>query len=178
MSLLKTAKRGHPIIRKKALKLSIEDVLSFDTQRLIDDMIETMRDCSAVGIAANQVYSDKRIIIVEARGDNPSYADKDRIPLTVLINPEVTENGEEIEEDWEGCLTLPDFRGKVPRAKTVRVVALSGSGENIELEAEGFLARVIQHEIDHINGFVFPDKMPDLSTLTYHSEWEKYWRDF
>ncbi len=176
MSLLKAAKLGHPIIRKKTKKISIEDLISSDIQRLIDDMIETMRDNAAVGIAANQVYSDKSVVIIEVRGDNPRYADKDKIPLTVFVNPEITEYGEEIEEEWEGCLTLPDFRGKVPRAKKVKVVAFNRYGEKFEIVAEGFLARVIQHEVDHINGMVYADKMSDLSTLTYLSEWEKYWK--
>ena len=176
MSLLKTAKLGHPIIRKKTKKISIEDLMSPETQQLIDDMIETMRDYAAVGIAANQVYSDKSIVIIEVRGDNPRYTDKDRILLTVFVNPEITEYGEEIEEDWEGCLTLPDLRGRVPRAKTVKVVALNRHGEKFEILAEGFLARIIQHEVDHMNGVVYADRMSDLSTLTYLSEWEKYWK--
>lgn len=177
MSLLKIARLGHPIIREKTRKLSVEDLMSSETQGLIDDMIETMRDNMAVGIAANQVHSNKSVIIIEVRGDNPRYADKDNIPLTVLVNPEIIEYGEEIEEGWEGCLTLPDLRGKVPRPKTVKVIALSRQGKNIELVAEGFLARVIQHEIDHVNGEVYTDKMLDLSTFTFLAEWEKYWKD-
>ena len=99
------------------------------------------------------------------------------MPLSVLINPRIVPIGDETEEDWEGCLSIPDLRGRVPRYSNVRVTALDREGEELDFIASGFHARVIQHEVDHLRGHVYPDRMPDLSTLTYLTELSRYWSD-
>ena len=106
---------------------------------------------------------------------NPRYPDAPAIPLMVLVNPVVTPLGEEIEEGWEGCLSVPDMRGRVPRSTAVRLECLDRDGQKVDLVAKDFFARVIQHETDHLDGIVYLDRMRDLSTLTHLAEWSKYW---
>ncbi len=174
MSILKVARLGHPVLRRVAEELALEQISSPHLQKLIDDMIETMKEYDGVGLAAVQVHESKQIAVLEV-ADNPRYPDKPRVPLTVLINPDMTPLSEEIEEDWEGCLSIPELRGKVPRHKTIRVQARDRDGKPLDLIASGFHARVIQHEWDHLHGKVFLDRMRDLSTLTYLHELARYW---
>lgn len=175
MSKLKLARLGHPKIRSGAQPLAPSELRSAKTQRLIDDMIETMRDADGVGIAAPQVHVAKQIAVIEVAGNNPRYPNQSAIPLTVLVNPQIIPHSEDTEEGWEGCLSVPDLRGRVPRWRTIGVKALDRDGTTLELEASSFFARVIQHEVDHLNGQVFLDRLPDLSTLTHLREYEKYW---
>ena len=137
-------------------------------------MVETMREYDGVGLAADQVHESKQLAVLEV-AENPRYPEKPKVPLTVLINPKVTPLTEEMEDDWEGCLSIPDMRGKVPRYKSVRVQALYRSGKELSFIANDFHARVIQHEWDHLNGKVYLDRMPDLSTLTFLTEFARYW---
>ena len=175
MSLLKIARLGHPKIRCGAAPVTKEELSLASTQGLIDDMIETMRDANGVGLAAPQVHVSKQIIIIEVSPDNPRYPNQIAVPLTVLINPQILSHSEETEDDWEGCLSVPDLRGCVPRWSSVQVTGLDRNGNLLELESKGFLARVIQHEVDHLNGHVFLDRLSDLQTLTHLREYEKYW---
>ena len=143
-------------------------------QRFIDDMVETMREYNGAGLAANQVHTPVQIAVLEVHG-NPRYPDAPAIPLTVLINPVVTLLGAEREEGWEGCLSIPDMRGMVPRHVALRLDAYDRTGERWSVVAKEFFARVIQRETDHLNGFLYVDRMKDLSTLTHLAEWSKYW---
>ena len=174
MAILKVARLGHPVLRQQALPLSLEELRSPDTQRLIDDMVETMREYNGAGLAAPQVHVLKQICVIEVHG-NPRYPDAPAIPLTVLINPVVTPLTEEMESGWEGCLSVPDMRGIVPRFGAVRLEAWDREGGRIDVVAKEFFARVIQHETDHLNGVVYLDRMRDFSTLTHLAEWNKYW---
>jgi peptide deformylase len=140
-----------------------------DMQKLIDDMIETMAEYYGVGLAAPQVHESLAIAVIESRGPRGD------IPLTVLVNPDVTVLDEQLIEDWEGCLSIPDFRGRVPRWRRLRVDALDRTGKKIQLTAEGFFARVIQHEFDHLMGKVYLDRMRDLKTLSHLAEFQRYW---
>ena len=137
-------------------------------------MIETMREYNGAGLAAPQVHVLKQICVIEVHG-NPRYPDAPAIPLTVLINPVVTPLTEETEDGWEGCLSVPDMRGIVPRATSVRLEALDREGHPIDVVAKEFFARVIQHETDHLHGRVYLDRMRDFSTLTHLAEWNRYW---
>lgn len=168
--ILEVAKLGNPILREKSLPVSEEELRSPEIQKLIDDMIETMRDHSGVGLAANQVHVAKRILVLESAGAHPRYPEAPLVPLQVLVNHEIIEASEEMVEDWEGCLSLPDLRGKVPRHRTIKIRALDREGRKLEFTAEDFHARVIQHEGDHLNGLVFLDRMTDLSSLAFISE--------
>jgi len=169
MSILKVSRLGHPVLRMESKRVSPETLASPVIQTLIDNMMETMVEYYGVGLAAPQVHESLAIAVIEshgARGD---------IPMTVIVNPEVTVLDEELIEDWEGCLSIPDFRGRVPRWRKLRVDALDRKGRKIQITAEGFFARVIQHEFDHLMGHVYLDRMPNLKTLSHLAEFQRYW---
>jgi peptide deformylase len=174
MSILKVARLGNPVLRQPTLPVSERELQSDATQKLIDDMIETMREYDGVGLAADQVHESRQIAVLEVN-DNPRYPHKAKIPLSVLINPKITPLTEALEEDWEGCLSVPDLRGKVPRYKSVQVQAWDRNGTELSFVANDFHARVIQHEWDHLNGKVYLDRMRDFSTLTFVTEFVRYW---
>jgi peptide deformylase len=174
MAILKVARLGHPVLRQRAELVPVEAIGAPDVQRLIDDMIETMREYSGAGLAAPQVHASKRIAVIEVLG-NPRYPDAPSIPLTVLVNPVVTPVTEEMDEGWEGCLSVPDMRGVVPRYTAVRLQAHDREGQPIDLIAKEFFARVIQHETDHLDGIVYVDRMRDLRTLSHIAEWQRHW---
>ncbi|MGB0908975.1 MAG: peptide deformylase [Nitrospirales bacterium] len=175
MSLLKIARLGHPAIRTGGEIVNAGDCAHSDFQELLDDMVETMRDADGVGLAAPQVHMPHRAIVLEVDSQNPRYPGYSTIPLTILINPQIVEHSSETLEDWEGCLSVPDLRGCVPRWRSILVQAIDRQGGSIEFGAEGFFARVLQHEIDHLHGKVFLDRLPDLSTLTHLREYQQYW---
>lgn len=174
MAILKVARLGHPVLRKLTAPLEPSELRTPATQKFIDDMIETMKEYDGVGLAADQVHESKQIAVLEV-SDNPRYPQKPRVPLTVLINPRITPLTSELEEDWEGCLSIPDLRGRVPRYKSIRVEAFDRGGNKLDFVAADFHARVIQHEFDHLNGKVYLDRMRDLSTLTYLQEFARHW---
>jgi len=176
VSLLKITRLGHPKIRQGTEPVSSEELHSQTIQRLIDDMVETMRDANGVGIAAPQVHVSKQIIAIEVSTENPRYPNHPAVPLMVLLNPMIMNHAETTVEEWEGCLSVPDLRGLVPRWTRVKISGLDRHGQGVELETEGFFARVIQHEVDHLNGKVFLDRLPDLKTLTHLREYEKFWK--
>jgi peptide deformylase len=174
MAILKVARLGHPVLRQLAAPVPLGRIRSAETQRLIDDMVETMREYNGAGLAAPQVHVLQQICVIEVHG-NPRYPDAPAIPLTVLINPVVTTLTDETEDGWEGCLSVPDMRGIVPRAASVRLEALDREGNPVDVVAKEFFARVIQHETDHLHGRVYLDRMRDFSTLTHLAEWNRYW---
>src|SRR3984893_11203584 len=174
MAILKVARLGHPILRQLAAAVPIGEIRSAGTQRLIDDMIETMREYNGAGLAAPQVHELRQICVIEVHG-NPRYPDAPAIPLTVLINPVVTPLTEEMEDGWEGCLSVPDMRGVVPRFGSVRLEAFDREASRIDVVAKEFFARVIQHETDHLHGRVYLDRMRDFTTLSHLAEWNRYW---
>jgi len=174
MAILKVARLGHPVLRQQAERVAPADIQSVHVQRLIDDMIETMHEYDGAGLAANQVHVPRQIAVIEV-AKNPRYPDAPEIPLTVLINPMVTPTSEEIEEGWEGCLSVPDMRGVVPRYTAVRLECLDRQGKPVDLVAKDFFARVIQHETDHLNGIVYVDRIRDMRTLSHIAEWQRHW---
>jgi peptide deformylase len=174
MAILKVARLGHPVLRQRAEPVSVDALRSAEVQRLIDDMIETMREYDGAGLAATQVHTLKQVAVIEVQA-NPRYPQAPHIPLTVIVNPVVTPLTDESEEDWEGCLSVPDMRGMVPRYTAVRLECLDRSGQPMSIVAKDFFARVIQHETDHLNGFVYLDRMRDLATLSHIAEWQKHW---
>ncbi len=160
---------GHPVLRTSARRLEPSEITTPVIQRLIDDMFETMREYDGVGLAAPQIHEDLRLFV--AGVDDPDVG----LPTVTMINPEVEAIGVESEEDWEGCLSIPDIRGKVPRAREVRVRALDRHGATQSFTAKGLPARVIQHETDHLDGVLFVDRMTSLETLTFIPEYDRYW---
>ncbi len=174
MAVLKIAKLGNPVLRKISEKVAVEELSTPSIQTFIDDLVETMRVEDGVGLAAPQVSVSKQIIAVGSE-TNSRYPDAPVLPLLVLVNPVFTFLSNETEVGWEGCLSLDNLRGKVRRSCRVSVKGLDRNGKPITLDAEGFLAVVLQHEIDHLNGKVFLDRMDDFSTLTHLHEFEKFW---
>src|SRR3954469_23657089 len=172
MSILKVARMGHPVLRTKARALARGELKSAVIQKLIDDMIDTMTEYHGVGLAAPQVHEGLRIFVasLDAGDDREQQAEPH-----VIINPEISEVGNDIVEEWEGCLSIPDVRGRVPRAREIKVRAYDRKGERIELRAHDFPARVIQHETDHLDGVLFFDRMKTFESLTFLDEYSRYW---
>jgi peptide deformylase len=176
MSLLKVAKLGNPVLRKIAKQVNLKDLADQkgQLQCFIDDMIETMRKEGGVGLAAPQVNRSLQIVVLEYE-NNDRYPGESSIPVTVLVNPLLLDYDEEKILGWESCLSLVDFRGLVPRSTSVMLKAYDRKGNKIEKRATGFEAVVLQHEIDHLNGKVFLDRMEDLTQLAYQEEFEEFW---
>ena len=170
--ILKVARIGHPVIRAPAREVPPERVGSPEIQRLIDDMIETMHEYDGVGVAAPQVHVSMRLAVLEV----PASDDRAReaVPLMAIVNPKLTPVGDEKVPGWEGCLSVPDLRGVVRRHRRVRLTALDRRGEPIQVEAEGFLARVLQHECDHLDGNVYLDRMEGLRSLSFLREFQRF----
>jgi len=168
---------GHPVLRDRARVLSPSDVRTPELQRLIDDMIDTMAEYQGIGLAAPQVYEGLRLFVAGSEPGAPlgDMADGARMPLITLINPEIAPAGRGVELDWEGCLSIPDIRGQVPRARDITVRGLDRDGRPVEFRASGFPARVIQHETDHLDGVLFFDRMTSFETLTFLEEFQRYW---
>lgn len=172
MAILKVAQLGHPVLRHPAEPVPKDMIGRRGLEKLIEDMVETLREYEGVGLAAPQVHHSVQLVVVEFRGDK---AGREKIPLTVLLNPRIVEASEEEVSDWEGCLSMGDLRGLVPRARSVVVEALDRKGQTVTVRAEDFLARILQHEIDHLNATVFLDRMPDLRYLSFSREFARYW---
>lgn len=174
MAILKIARMGHPVLARRAD--TVKDPTSPEIRRLVADMVETMIDANGAGIAAPQVHVPLRLVVFQApetRSD-PGLSEAERYdhtaPLTVLINPEleIIDTGEE--GGWEGCLSIPGLRGFVERPAHVRYRGIDAHGKEIERTAKGFHARVVQHELDHLDGVLYPQRMRDLSKLIFESE--------
>ena len=161
---------GHPVLRERARPVDKSDLRSAAFQKLIDDMIETMHEYHGVGLAAPQVHEDLRIFVALLDEDPDAKSE-----AAVIINPEIVPNGAEIEEGWEGCLSIPDIRGMVPRYTDIRLKALDRAGRAIELPLKNFPARVAQHETDHLDGVLFFDRMKSFNTLTFLDEYSRFW---
>jgi peptide deformylase len=175
MSILKIARMGHPVLRAKARPLDRAAIRNPATQKLIDDMLETMVEYHGVGLAAPQVHESLRLFVAAIDPtDKADREDRDPEPV-IVINPEVTIVGAEAVDDWEGCLSIPDIRGRVPRAREIRVRALDRHGDRIELHVSDFPARVVQHETDHLDGVLFFDRMRSFETLAFLDEYSRYW---
>ena len=174
MAILKIAKLGNPILRKIADPVTPAESQDPAFQAFLEDMTETMRKLDGVGLAAPQVFQSKQVIIIEANA-NPRYPAAPDLPLLILLNPTLTFLSEEKAEGWEGCLSVENLRGKVVRSVRVEVKGFSRYMEPMAFEAEGFLAVVLQHETDHLNGKVFLDRMKDFSTLTHLAEFDQFW---
>lgn len=169
MSILKIARMGHPVLRTPTPPVDPSQIASPTFQRLIDDMFETMREYQGIGLAAPQVHEGLRLFVAGVEDPEAS------MPPVVMINPEIEAISREIEDDWEGCLSIPDVRGRVPRVVEIRVQAFDRHGHRLSMTASGFPARVIQHETDHLDGVLFLDRMKSFESLTYLAEYARYW---
>jgi peptide deformylase len=180
MAILKIARMGHPVLAEMCNP--VRDATGPEIRRLVADMIETMEDANGAGLAASQVHVPLRLVIFQApagrsegRMDEAESFDQ-TAPLTVLINPVIEVVDSTLEGGWEGCLSVPGLRGWVERPRHIRYSGLDGEGRWIHRSAKGFHARVVQHECDHINGVLYPQRMRDLSKLIFETEF-RHWLD-
>ena len=167
--LLQISQLGNPVLRKKAAEIT--NFKSKELQELIDDLIATVGDVDGVGIAAPQVYESKRVFIV-ASYPNPRYPNAPKMKPTAMINPIIIKNSEEVEKDWEGCLSIPGIRALVPRYKTIKVEYFTREGKKQTKIFKDFVARIFQHELDHLNGLVFTDRA-DSKDFMMEKEYQK-----
>ncbi|HET9580090.1 MAG TPA: peptide deformylase [Usitatibacter sp.] len=158
---------GHPVLRQRAKP--VEQFGSPELRRLVQDMTETMKARNGAGLAAPQIGVSQRVVIFGVE-HNPRYPDAEPVPFTVLVNPKLVMLTRQVEEDWEGCLSVPGMRGLVPRYTKLRYSGFDAEGNAIEREATGFHARVVQHECDHLDGILYPQRMTDLSKFGFIEE--------
>lgn len=175
MLIRKIAQLGHPILRTPARPLTRDELLSPRMQELIDDLIATMHDADGAGLAAPQIYEPLQLCAIEV-GNNPRYPYKPKIPLTVLVNPVLTPTTAETFSNFEGCLSVPNLRGRVDRALAVRVQAWDRHGQELDFIARGISAGTFQHEVDHLNATVFLDRVRDPRSLCTWQEFERHHR--
>lgn len=173
MPIRKIAQVGHPVLREPTREVSADELASPAIQAFIDDLVETMHDANGAGLAANQIYEPIRICAIEVL-DNPRYPYKPNIPLTILVNPVLTPTTEERFANYEGCLSVPNLRGVVQRHASLRVQALDRMGNQIDEVVHGLKAATFQHEVDHLDGIVFLDRVDDPRTLTTWTEFERH----
>src|ERR1700730_11261510 len=169
MSILRVARMGHPVLRAKARALERAEIRRPAFQHLIDDMIETMDEYRGVGLAAPQVHVGLRLFIAVLDSDDGERE------AVVIVNPEIAPVGTDLVDGWEGCLSIPDIRGQVPRAREITLRALDRQRSRTERQVHDFPARVIQHEADHLDGILFFDRMRSFASLTFLDEYARYW---
>jgi peptide deformylase len=175
MAIRKIAQIGHPVLRQRARALTRAELDSSEIQRFIDDLVETMHDANGAGLAANQIYEPIAICAIEVK-NNPRYPYKPDIPLTILVNPVIEPIGDDAFDNYEGCLSVPNLRGLVPRHARIRVRAWDRHGNEIDREVAGVTAGTYQHEVDHLNATLFVDRVVDSTTLCTWTEFDRYHR--
>ena len=169
MSILKVARMGHPVLRARTRPLDPAEIKSPRVQQLIDDLFETMLEYRGIGLAAPQVHQNARLFVAGAEGEEETLA-----PIA-LVNPEIVAVGSATAEDWEGCLSIPDLRGRVPRLVHIEARGLDRHGRPVVMQLSDLAARVVQHETDHLDGILFLDRMKSFESLTFLEEYSRFW---
>ena len=164
MPVREVLRMGHPVLRERAKP--VEKLGSPELKALVEDMKETMAAMNGAGLAAPQIGVGQRVVIFGVT-QNPRYPDAEEVPFTVLVNPKLVMLTRDVEEDWEGCLSVPGMRGVVPRYTKLRYSGFDEDGNPIERVADGFHARVVQHEVDHLDGILYPQRMTDMSKFGF-----------
>ena len=177
MSPREIVELGDPVLRERAREVTPEELRGDAVQQLIDDMIETMRAANGAGLAANQVGETLRVAVVEVRPDNPRYPYKPPVPLTVIVNPVIEPLDDDVEQINEGCLSVPNLRGEVPRHLNIRVRYMDREGQEHDEVRRGLTAGTFQHELDHLDGTLFVDRVTDPATLSTWEQFERFHRD-
>jgi peptide deformylase len=167
------AQIGEPVLRQVAREVEAHEIETPDFQRFVDDLIATMRHARGAGLAANQVFEPISVCVLEVN-DNPRYPYKPKIPLTILVNPKLEPLSQELFGNYEGCLSVPNLRGVVPRHAELRVRALDRHGQPLDFEARGITAGTYQHEVDHLRGKLFVDRVEDPTTLCTWDAFGRY----
>jgi peptide deformylase len=173
MAIRKIATIGNPVLRQLARPVTREELLTPKTQAFIDDLVETMIDANGAGLAANQVYEPIQICALHVK-DNPRYPYKPNIPLTILVNPRIDPLTDEAFVNYEGCLSVPNLRGEVDRIVHVRVRAMDREGNPLDFKVKGITAGTYQHEVDHLEGKIFVDRVTDTTSLCTWQDFERY----
>ena len=168
---------GHPTLRKKAKPLQMKDLTKVRFENLLSDMVDTLRDYGGVGLAAPQIDESLRVVIIEIRDKNLRYGLQELFPLTVFVNPEIELINSQTEGFWEGCLSIPGIRGYVERPQNISVSFIDELGQFGTLELHGFPATVLQHELDHLDGILYVDRMKDLHSLSFEDEWLRHLKE-
>lgn len=168
MAILKIARMGHPVLAEAAAP--IEDPTAPSVRRLVEDMVETMEDAPGTGLAAPQVHEPVRVVVFKVAAARAAFEGGEEVALTAMINPEIEVLDDSQELGWEGCLSVPGLRGEVPRFRRIAYRFFDLQGRRHEREAVGFHARVVQHECDHLDGILYPQRMRDLKRLVFNSE--------
>lgn len=176
MAILKVARMGHPILRQVARDLTPKEIGSPEIKRLVQDMIETMQEYGGIGLAAPQVHQPLQIALIGYEEENERYPDSgEGQPLTLLFNPKITVLDSTEQGFWEGCLSVPDLRGLVHRPRKIKIDYLDEKAKPQEIIAEDFKATVYQHELDHLQGVLYIDRVRDRTKLSFIDEYQKYW---
>lgn len=174
MAIREIIRMGHPTLRTRSRDLSEAEITSEQTAKLVEDMIDTLHHAGGIGLAAPQINEPVRLAIIEIPQSGSRYGEIPAMPLTVFANPEIEVLDGRRAGYWEGCLSVPGLRGFVERPQHVRVRARDLANQPLEMELQGFLATVFQHEFDHLDGYLYLDRMDDLSRLTYEEEFLRF----
>jgi len=176
MAVRDIAQLGHPVLRKPAKEVPLDEIKTEAFQSFLDDLVETMRAANGAGLAAPQIFESIRVCALEVH-KNPRYPYKPDIPLTILINPVIEVLSDEVFDNYEGCLSVPNLRGMVSRHAHIRVTALDRNGAPLELEVKGITAGTYQHEVDHLDAMLFVDRVTDSTTLTTWTLFDELYRE-
>ena len=171
MSFCEILRLGNPLLRQKAKELSLEEILSEETKALVEDMRQTMESVGGVGLAAPQVGVSKQLAMISIPADNKRYPHAVETPLIVIINPKISVLNENLQGYWEGCLSVPGMRGFVERPSEIQVDFLDLQGEKKSMQLKGFLAAVFQHELDHLDGLLYVDRLKDMEKFCFEEEY-------
>ena len=177
MAVRKIIRMGHPTLRQVARPLTPDEIGSLELARLVSDMTDTLHDYGGIGLAAPQINEPIRLAIIEIAGGQTRYGELPSVPLTVFINPEIEVLDSTLAGYWEGCLSVPGLRGFVERPQHILVKALTVEGMDHSMECDGFLATVLQHELDHLDGKLYIDHISDMTRLVFEEELERYGQD-
>ena len=177
MTIRQILRMGHPNLRRVALPVDVERIATPDMERLLQDMVDTLKDAGGIGLAAPQIDEDLRLAIIEVPGGPSRYGKIEAMPLTVFFNPVIDVLDEQYAGYWEGCLSIPGLRGFVERPQHIRVTYTNETRHTEQLELRGFLATVMQHEFDHLDGRLYIDRMTDHTQLSFDGEWLEHHSD-
>ena len=177
MPVRKIIKMGHQTLRQRAKSLQKRDLTKARFKNLLSDMVDTLRDYGGVGLAAPQIDESLRVVIIEIRDTNLRYGVQKLFPLTVFVNPEIELIDSQTAGFWEGCLSIPGMRGYVERPQNISVSFIDELGDFSTLDLHGFPATVLQHELDHLNGVLYVDRMKDLRSLSFEDEWTRHLKE-
>ncbi len=174
MAIREVTRMGNPVLRKEAEDLSPEEITSQETKELLQDMFDTMKEEQGIGIAAPQIGVSKKVALIAVPSDSERYPESEESPVLFIFNPKITVLDEELQGFWEGCLSVPGLRGFVERPRKVQIDFLDMNAQAQSIVVEGFLATVFQHELDHLFGKLYVDRITDMSKLSYNEEYSKY----